>query len=71
MRKILDASYRWLIMNQNVHEYCQTCDQCQRTDNLLTPNLTKLAITLREELFQKWRLNFIGPVKPASRLSSN
>ncbi len=36
MRKILDASYWWLMMNRNVHEYCQNCDQCQRTCNLFT-----------------------------------
>jgi hypothetical protein len=32
-------------MNQNVHEYCQTCDQCQRTSHLLMQNLTKLVTT--------------------------
>jgi hypothetical protein len=26
VQKILDAGYWWLIMNRNVHEYCQTCD---------------------------------------------
>jgi len=30
VQKILDAGYWWLMMNQNVHEYCQTCDQCQK-----------------------------------------
>ncbi len=48
VRKILDAGYQWLMMNRNIYEYCQTCDQCQRTSNMLTQNLTKLVITLLE-----------------------
>jgi len=38
---------------------------------LLTQNLTKLVTTLLEERFQKWGLDFIGLVKPTSRMSSS
>jgi hypothetical protein len=38
---------------------------------MLTQNLAKLVTTLHEKPFQKWGLDFIGLVKPASRLSSN
>jgi hypothetical protein len=71
VRKILDAGYWWLTMNRNVHEYCQTCDQCQRTSNLLTQNLAKLVTTLPEKPFQKWGLDFTIPIKPTSRFSNN
>jgi hypothetical protein len=66
VRKTLNADYWWLMMNRNVHEYCRTCDQCQRTCNLLTQNLAKLVTTLPKELFLKWGLDFIIPTKPAS-----
>jgi len=59
------------MMNQNIHEYCQTCDQGQKIDNLLTQNLAKLVTTLPEEPFQKWGLDFIRFVKLANRMSSN
>ncbi len=36
VRKILDVGYQWPTMNQDVHEYYRTCDQCQKTGNLLT-----------------------------------
>jgi hypothetical protein len=36
MRKILGVGYWWLMMNQNVHEYFQIYDQCQRIGNMLT-----------------------------------
>jgi hypothetical protein len=58
-------------MNWDVHEYCRTCVQCQRISNLLTQKLTKLVITLHEEPFQKWGLDFIALVKLISTMSSN
>jgi hypothetical protein len=59
------------MMNQNVHEYCRTCDQCQRIGNPLTQNLAKLVTTLLEKPFQKWGLDFIGHVKPISKMLGN
>jgi hypothetical protein len=67
----MDASYWWLMMNQDVHEYCQICDQCQRIGNMLTQNLAKMVITLLEKPFKKWGLNFIGHVKPSRKMSNN
>ncbi len=34
-------------------------------------NLAKLVITLLEEPFQKWGLDFIGPIKLTSKMSNN
>jgi predicted nucleic acid-binding Zn ribbon protein len=55
----------------DVNEYWQTCDQCQKTGNMLTQNLTKLVTILPTEPFQKWGLDFIEHVKHASQMSSN
>jgi hypothetical protein len=67
----MDASYWWPMMNQDVHEYYHTCDQCQRTSNMLTQILAKLVTTLHEKPFQKWGLDFIGFVKHISRMLGN
>ncbi len=58
-------------MNWDVHEYYQTCHQCQRIGNMLMQNLAKLVTTLFEEPFQKWGLNFIGLVKVINKLLGN
>jgi hypothetical protein len=53
-------------MNKDVHEFFWTCDLCQQTSNLLAQNMEKLIITLFEKPFQKWGLDFIGPIKSMS-----
>jgi len=30
-RKTLDAGYWWPTMYKDVHDYCKSCDACQRT----------------------------------------
>ncbi len=70
MQKILDASHWWLTNNRDVYEYYRTCDQCQRTWNLLTQILAKLVTTIPRKTIQKWGLDFIGLVKLTSRLLS-
>ncbi len=69
--EILDVGYWWPMMNQDVYEYCRTNDQCQKIGNMLTQNLAKLVIAILEKPFKKWGLDFIRPIKLASKLSSN
>ncbi len=47
-RKIFNVDYWWPTMNSDVHEFCRTCDLCQRISNLLTKNMAKLIILLHE-----------------------
>jgi hypothetical protein len=71
LRKILDAKYWWPTINLDVHEYCGTYDQCQKTSNMLKQNLAKLVTNLPKQPFQKWWSDFFGLVKLASIMSSN
>jgi hypothetical protein len=71
VRKIFYVGYWWPTMNKDVHEFCQTFDLCQWIGNLLTQNMAKLITTLLEKPFQKWGLNFIIPIKPASHYFNN
>jgi hypothetical protein len=44
-KKIFNVGYWWPTINRDVHEFCRTCDLCQRIGNLLTQNMAK-SITL-------------------------
>jgi hypothetical protein len=50
-------------MLKNVHDYCRSCDACQRTRGLAIQSLVKLVTSFIEEPFMKWGLNFVGLIK--------
>ncbi len=54
-------------MNRNVHDYCKSCDACQRTRGLATQSLTNLVTSLLKEPFMKRGLDFMGPIKPTKK----
>jgi len=58
-------------MNKDFHEFCQTYDLCQRIGNLLAQNMGKLITTIPKKPFQKWGLDFIGPIKLVSHYFGN
>jgi len=66
--KILDAGYWWPTLFKDTHDFCKSCDKCQKIGRLKTKSLAKLVTTLPEEPFTKWGLDFLGPMKPTGRL---
>jgi len=51
-------------MYKDVHDYCKSCDACQRTRGLVTQSFTKLVTSLLEKPFMKWKFDFVGLIKP-------
>ncbi len=63
-RKILDVGYWWPTMYRDVHDYCKSCDACQKTRGLIIQSFAKLVTSFPKEPFMKWGLDFVGLHKP-------
>jgi hypothetical protein len=54
-----------------MHDYCRSCDACQRTRGLVIQSLAKLVTSSLKKPFLKWGLNFIGPIMSVWRYMRN
>jgi hypothetical protein len=45
-RKILDARYWWPTMYTYMHDYCKSCDACQKIRGLAIQSFAKLVTSL-------------------------
>jgi hypothetical protein len=60
----------WDISGQlciEMHDYCRSCDACQRIRKLAIQSLATLVTSLLEEPFMKWGFYFVGPIKLVDR----
>ncbi len=67
----MDVGYWWPIMYKDMHDYCRSCDACQRIGGLTIQTLTKLVTSFPEEPFMKSGLDFVGLIKPSRRYIGN
>ncbi|XP_052488208.1 uncharacterized mitochondrial protein AtMg00750-like [Gossypium raimondii] len=63
--KVLQSSFYQPTMFKDAHEFCQSCDRCQRTGNLSRRHEMSLKNILEVELFDMWGIDFMGPFPPS------
>eukprot|EP00253_Pinus_taeda_P015418 PITA_15418 len=69
--KILQACYYWPTLHQDVRRYISRCDRCQRMGKLTPRDEMPLQPQVTFEPFDKWGMDFVGPINPPSNKKSN
>jgi len=64
--KVLKIGYYWLTIFKDAKKFVQPCDCCQREGHHGKSNEMPLQPQLVIEPFERWALNFIGPINPSS-----
>jgi hypothetical protein len=62
--------YYWPTLFQDAKKYVQACDACQRMGQPTQSDEMPLKTQLVIEPFEKWALDFVGPINPPSHQKS-
>eukprot|EP00253_Pinus_taeda_P025852 PITA_25852 len=65
--KILLLGYYWASIIKDAKEYVKRCDSCQRMGKHVPSDEIPLQPQVPIEPFEKWAMDFVGPINPPSR----
>ncbi|KAL3687533.1 hypothetical protein R1sor_013842 [Riccia sorocarpa] len=71
VKKIMDAGYWWPTMFKDSYEYIKACDPCQRMGKPTATTQWPLCPIMPLAPFEKWGIDFVGPIQPATRVRRN
>jgi hypothetical protein len=58
-------------MKKNVYLYCKQCDICQRIGPKISKGVQPMNPLMPTKFFQRWGLEFMGPLVPLARHTKN
>ena len=65
--KIFHSGYYWPILFRDAKKYVHNCDNCQRMGKPIKQDKMHIQPQIIIEPFEKWELDFVGPINPASK----
>jgi len=68
--KVLQAGYYWSTLHQDVKIYTSQCDWCQRMGRPTLRDEMPLQPQVTFKPFDKWGMDFTGPIDPPSKKKS-
>ena len=68
--KVLSTGYYWPTIFQDAKKFVKGCDACQRMGQPLKSDEMSLQPQIVIEPFEKWALEFLGPINPSSQKKS-
>jgi hypothetical protein len=66
-QKALQSGYWWPTLFKDAALYAKKCDPCQRVGKPVPSSAMPLHPILAQVPFEKWGIDFVGPIKPPSR----
>ena len=66
-QKALQSGYWWPTLFTDANQYAKQCDPCQRVGKPTPSNAMPLILILAQNPFEKWGIDFVGPIKPPRR----
>jgi hypothetical protein len=66
-QKMLQFGYWWPTLFKDAALYAKKCDPCQRVGKPVPSSAMPLHPILAQVSFEKWSIDFVGPIKPPSR----
>ena len=64
--KVLNTRYYWPTLHKDVVSYARKCDRCQRMGRPTRSNEMPLNPQVVVNPFDKWGMDFVGPIDPPS-----